>query len=361
MLYREELKNLKKVVPNKRVGEIAKEYGITDFIRMCFNENPLGPSPKALEAMKEALNGVNLYPEPNEKSLTTLLAAKLGIREGQLIFADGGEEIIKMLGTALINPGDEIIVNKPSFYAYEMSALIMGGITRKAPLDENFHVVFEDIMELVGPKTKIVCLCNPNNPCGTVIPFEVIERFAKELPEDVLLFVDEAYYDFAKRNPDYESAQKLLGLRKNIAFLRTFSKACGLAGMRLGYLVSNEELIEELFKVKYIFNVNKLAQVAGAAAIEDEDFINRTVDMAYASLAKLCELFEKKGLDYIKPNTNFVWVDIKKDVLPVCDELIKKGYIVANGLPWGFHTHLRISAGTMEQTEGLIKLLDELI
>lgn len=360
-MYRKELNNLKKVVPNKRVGELAKEFGITSFQRLCFNENPLGPSPKALEAIRQALDSVNFYPEPNEKTLTALLASKLGIKEGQIIFADGGEEIIKMLGTALISEGDEIIVNRPSFYAYEMSALIQGGITRKSDLDENFNVNYDGVMSLVGPRTKMVCLCNPNNPCGTVIPFEIIERFARELPEDVLLLVDEAYYDFAKENPNYDTALKLLGKRKNIAFLRTFSKACGLAGLRLGYLVGNEELIEQLFKVKYIFNVNKLAQVAGAAAIEDEDFIHKTVAMSYESLAKFCELFDEKGLKYIKPNTNFVWVDIKKDVLPVCDEIIKKGYIVANGLPWGFNTHLRISAGTPEQTDDLIAILRNLI
>lgn len=360
-MYRKELKNLKKVVPNKRVGELAKEFGIKDFNRLCFNENPLGPSPKAMEAMRQAIESANFYPEPNEKSLSTLLASKLGIKEGQVIFADGGEEIIKMLGTALISEGDEIIVNKPSFYAYEMSALIMGGVTKKSDLDENFNVVYEDVMSLVGPRTKIVCLCNPNNPCGTVIPFETIERFAKELPEHILLFVDEAYYDFAIKNPDYDTALKLLGMRKNIAFLRTFSKACGLAGLRLGYLVSNEELIEELFKIKYIFNVNKMAQVAGAAALEDEDFINKTVECSYASLEKFCALFDEKGLKYVKPNTNFVWVNIEKPALPLTDELIKKGFIVATGLPWGFDTYLRISAGTMEQTEKLIEYLKELL
>lgn len=361
MLYRKELQNLKKYLPNTKARDIAMEYGIKEYSRLCFNENALGSSPLAVEAITNGLYKLNNYPEANDATLIKDIAAKLSLNPSQIIVANGGEEVIKILASAVVGEGDEIIVNSPTFYAYETSANIMGGKALSSPLDDNYNINCDEMMSFVNRKTKMVCLCNPNNPVGNIIPFEIIERFARELPEEILLFVDEAYYEFAIRNPEYRSATELLSVRKNVAVLRTFSKAAGLAGLRVGYLISNPELISELSKLKFIFNVNYLAQLAASAALKDEDFINKTVDTAYASLAMMMKFFDERGLSYVKPSTNFIWVDTGKPASEVIDAMMKKGYLLMGGQRWGYENHIRISSANLQLTERFLKDLSEVL
>lgn len=361
MVFRKELASLKKYIPGKNIEEVKREYGLTEIIKLASNENPLGASPKAIEAIVAEASGINIYPDPSSRELSIELAKKLGVSKEQILMGNGGEEILRMLALALIAEGDEIVVNEPTFFAYEINANTMGGLALKSDYDENFDIDVDHMLSLVNEKTKMLAICNPNNPTGKAVPFDVIKRIVAETPEHVVVLLDEAYYEFAIAEPEYQDSIPLLNERKNLCILRTFSKVAGLAGTRIGYLISGEDFIAEMTKVKSVFNVNRLAQAAALGSMKDDEFIEKTVRVNRESLSIMMKAFDELGLKYAKPSTNFIWVDVKKDTRIVNEELLKKGIIVRPGFLWGYDTYLRVSTGTVEQTEKFVKALKEVL
>ena len=357
-LFRSELKSLNKYVPGKPIEEVKRDYNLTKVVKMASNENPIGPSSKAIEAIRKEAANIHIYPDGSALDLREKLANRLGVNADQIMFGNGGEEIIKMIAYAFIAKDDEVIFAKPSFELYDIAAYLMGGIAVKVPLTKDFEHDFQAFVEKVTAKTKIIFVCNPNNPTGNIMSQDKVIYLVENIPDDVVLVLDEAYFEYAKQNPNYPDGLDILYNRPNTIIIRTLSKVAGLAGLRIGYMISSKEIVGEMSKVKNVFNVNRIAQVAGFAALGDEEHIERTVALNYESLGMMKDYFIKKGFYYVPSNANFIWVNVNQDTRIVYEELLKEGVIIRPGFLWGFDEFLRVSSGTIEQTNTFINKLD---
>lgn len=302
--FRKELEKLKVYVPGKPIEEVMKEYGLTKIVKLASNENPLGPSPLAIEAIKKEALSVNIYPDGIADDLRIKLADYYGINKENLVIGNGGEQLLFLIAQALISEGDEAIMANPSFALYDISVSMMGGKVVSLPLDKEFKHDFKGFINAITDKTKIVYVCNPNNPTGNIMTKDEVEYLVSNIPEHVVLVLDEAYYEYAIRNAEYNDGLDILKKRPNTIILRTFSKVAGLAGLRVGYLISSPEIITEIMKIKGVFNSNKVAQKAAIASLDDADHIKNTVDLNYESLGKMQKFFEERNLYYVKTNTN---------------------------------------------------------
>lgn len=360
-IFRSEMATLKKYVPGKPVEEVAREYGITDIVKLASNENPLGPSPKAIAAIQAAACDVHIYPDGSATALTEKLAKKLGINPNQIMFGNGGEEIIKMLAYAMIDKEDEVIFAWPSFSLYDIATSVMGGKSVVFNMGVDFKHDFDAFIGAVNEKTKMIYVCNPNNPTGNIMTIAELDHLVANIPDHVVLVLDEAYFEFAQVNPDYPNGLDILAKRPNTVIIRTFSKVAGLAGLRVGYMISNEQLVAEMTKVRNVFNLNRIAQVAGIAALDDDDHIKKTVELNYISIGMMEAFFDEIGLDYTPSNANFVWVNTGFDSRIVNEELLKRGVIIRPGFLWGSDEHIRVSTGTFEQTQRFIDAFEDVL
>lgn len=362
-IFRKELEKLNAYVPGKPIEDVMREYGLTSVVKLASNENPLGPSPKAIAAVQAEAARINIYPDPAVRTLREKLAERYHVGFDQIMVGNGGESLIQLVAQSIIEPGDEVITADPSFSLYEISVSHMGGVVHVVPLlKDSFQYDLEAMLALVNEKTKIVYICNPNNPTGTILGQAALDEFADKLPEDVVLFLDEAYYEFASAvSQDYPNGLEILKRRPNTIVLRTFAKVAGIAGTRVGYIFSNPEMIAEIGKSTGVFSVNRLAQVAALAALEDTDHIKNSVALNQASLQAFKDFFNTKGLRYVEPGGNFIWVDVNVDTRELYVALQKEGVIVRPGFLWGWDSWLRISSGNMQDTEICIEALDKLL
>jgi len=275
------------------------------------------------------------------------------------VIGNGGEQLLFLIAQTFINEGDEAIMANPSFALYDITVSLMGGKVVSIPLTKDYKHDFKGFIDAITDKTKLVYVCNPNNPTGNIMTKSEIKYLVDNLRDDIILILDEAYYEYAIRNDEYNDGLNTLKNRPNTIILRTFSKVAGLAGLRVGYVISSEEIITEIMKIKGVFNSNKVAQKAAIASLDDQEHIKKTVDLNYESLGKMQEYFDKKGLYYVKTNTNFIFADMNMDSRIVFEELMKRGMIIRPGFLWGEDNFIRISSGTVEQTEKFLKALDE--
>ena len=359
-LFRNELSKLKPYVPGKPIEEVQREYGIDEVVKLASNENQLGPSPKAVEAIKKELNNINIYPDPGAMELRRELASKHGLEVENIVVGNGGEQILQMVAEAFINPGDELVTSSTTFTILGIGVEHMGGKNVTVSMD-NYKQDFKGYIEKINSNTKLIYVCNPNNPLGNIMTKDEVEYLVENVPDDVVIIFDEAYYDFAKVNPDYPETLEILKKRPNTIILRTFSKVTGIAGIRVGYVLTSKEIATEMSKIKGTFNVNRLAQAAAIGALRDEEHINKTVELNYKCLSMMEECFESLGLEYIKSNANFIFVNVKRDSKLVSQELLKRGIIIKAGHIWGWDTWLRVSTGTLEQIEKFIIVLKEVL
>ena len=359
-LYRKELASFKMYVPGKSIEEAKAEFGLKTVEKLASNENPLGPSPKAVAEIRKQVEMIHLYPDPTAAELREKLAGKLGVEAGQIVVANGGEQILQLIAQTFVNEGDEAIMADATFDVYASSVSYLGGIPVRVPLAAYRHDV-PGFLQKVTARTKLLYVCNPNNPTGNIISAEELRSLAEALPDRVVLVLDEAYYDYAKVNPDYPDSLALLAKRANTVILRTFSKVAGIAGVRIGYAVTSAEIAGQMGKIKPTFNVNRLAQAAALGAADDAEHIAKTVDLNYRSLGMMEEYFEKKGLEYIKSSTNFVFVNTGIDSRLVFQELMKRGVIIRPGFNWGFDNWIRVSSGTSGQTRIFLEKLEEIL
>lgn len=362
-IFRKELEKLNAYVPGKPIEDVMREYGLTRVVKLASNENPLGPSPKAVAAVQAEAARINIYPDPAVRVLREKLAAKHQVDFDQIMVGNGGESLIQLTAQSIISPGDEVITADPSFSLYEISVSHMGGTVHVVSLlADTFQYDLEAMLALVNEKTKIVYICNPNNPTGTILGKTALDEFVDKLPEHVVLFLDEAYFEFASAaSKDYPDGLEILKRRPNTIVLRTFSKVAGIAGTRLGYIFSNPTMIAEIGKSTGVFSINRLAQVAAAAAIEDDEHIEKSVALNKASLQVFKDFFDAKGLNYVEPGGNFIWVDVKTDTHQLYIDLQKEGVIIRPGFLWGWDSWLRISSGNMQDTEICIEALDKFL
>lgn len=358
--FRKELAGLRPYIPGKPIEEVQKEYGISEVIKLASNENQLGPSPKAVEAIRRELENINIYPDPGCMELRNKLAEKHGLEMENIVVGNGGEQLLQIIAQTFINAGDEVITSDTTFTILGIWVEYLGGKNVTVPLN-GYKQDFKGYIENINENTKLIYVCNPNNPLGNIMTKDEVNYLVENVPDNVVLIFDEAYYDFARVNPEYPETIDILKRRPNTIILRTFSKIAGIAGLRIGYALTSKDIAIEMSKVKGTFNVNRLAQAAALGALEDEEHISKTVELNYRSLLIMEKSFDELGLEYVKSNSNFIFVNIRKDSESVSKELLKRGIVVKTGTIWGWNSWLRVSTGTVEQTEKFISALKEVL
>jgi len=358
-LCRECILDLVPYVPGKPIAEVKRELGIDDIIKLASNENPLGPSPRAIGAMKAAAADVGLYPEGSCFELRQAVAEHLGVPTDTLIFGSGADEVIHYIGTAFLDAGDEIVQGQPSFSQYQAAATLMNCKTNLVPLKDWTHDL-EAMLAKVNERTKLFFITNPNNPTGTIVEAEQVEAVLDALPERCILVLDEAYYEYVD-DPSYTRAIEWVMQGRKVIVLRTFSKIYGLAGLRVGYGIAPASIISLLERVRLPFNVSSMAQAAAIASLSDPDQVTRTREQNRRSKEYFYTELAKMGVPYTPTQANFVWVDVGRDCRQVFAELMKRGVIVRTGDPFGCPTHIRVTTGTPEQSERFIATLGEVL
>lgn len=358
MLPRKSILNIKPYEPGKPIEEVKREMGLRDVIKMASNENPLGASPKALVAIKRHLPDINRYPDGGCFYLRQALSKRLKVTKEQLIFGNGSDELIILSLRAFINEDDEIIVATPTFLIYEIASRVQGAKIRRVPT-RYFKYDLKAMNEAITKNTKLIFIANPDNPNGTYVTRFELEAFLKDLAESVIVFIDEAYIDFVEEK-DYPNGLDYI-LKNNVIVTRSFSKSYGLAGLRIGYGVSNPEIIKCMEAVREPFNVNMLAQVAALAALKDKNFLLKTKKVVREGKRFLYAEFRKLGLRYVPSVTNFVLFEVGKDSGEICKRLLKKGVIVRDMKAWELDSFIRVTVGTEKENKRFIKELKRIV
>lgn len=327
-------------------------------VRLSANENPLGPSPRAVAAIQAEAARLHLYPDAGAPALAAAVAAALGVAPSQLLFGNGGDEILTLLARALLDPGDEVVVPEPSFEPYTTVARLAGARVVASPL-RDYRIDLDDVLARVGPRTRLVCLSSPHNPTGTVLARTAWERFCARCPDHVVVLLDEAYVDFIEAPAAAADGLGSLGRRPDaLVLLRTFSKIAGLAGLRVGYAVASPAVIGWLERVREPFNVGRLAQAGAAAAVGDTAHCEATRRLVWAERRALAAAFTARGLAHPPTEANFLLVRLGRPAAPVVAALRQEGILVRDGAAVGYPGHLRISVGTPEQNARLLAALD---
>jgi len=348
------IKNLVPYPPGKPLEELEREYGITGSIKMASNENSLGPSPKAVQAIAGALANLHRYPDGSCYYLAQALSAKLGVSPEQIVFGNGSDEIIVLLAAALVMPGDEVISSNPSFLVYPKAAQAQGGVNRVVPLAADMRHDLKAILDRINDRTRLIFLDNPNNPTGTIFSKAEFEAFLSQVPDHVVTVLDEAYVDFVDQDKRIDVRDYLNG-SKPVVGLRTFSKAYGLAGLRVGFGLMPREIADCLHRVRGPFNVNSLAQVGAIAALDDEEHYQKTLSMTKEGIAWLSARLAALRVTPLPTQTNFFLVDLKQDGKAFYQAMLKRGVIVRPMTAYGLPSYIRITVGTSAENERLLQ------
>ena len=344
-------------VPGKPIETLEREYGIAGSIKLASNENPLGPSPRALEAIATAIRNLNRYPDGAGFRLLDGLASHLRVNPRQIVIGNGSDDILGMLARALLQPGDEVIVPTPSFLMYTIVTQSAGAVPVSIPLKQ-MRVDLDEVLNRCNEKTRLVFICNPNNPTGTTVSRREFNAFLGKVPGHIAVVVDEAYVEFA-RDPDLAGGIIHLDNEEPpVVTLRTFSKVYGLAGLRVGYGIMPAALAELLNRVRMPFNVNSLAQTAAAAALDDVEFIEKSVKLVHGGLDYLYHELDRRGIGYFPSQANFFLIDVRKDANLVFEGLLQQGVIVRSMSTYGYPQYIRVNVGLPEENERFLKALD---
>jgi len=343
--------------PGKPIDELERELGISDVVKLASNENPLGPSPRAIEAVQRALANVHRYPDGASFALRSKLVEKLGVAPEQLVFGCGADELLELVAKSFLGPGDEAVFAWPSFAMYPIVTKGMGATPVPVPLDADLVHDLDAMAAAITERTRVVMVCNPNNPTGTSVGAAAFDRFAASLPDDVVLLIDEAYVDFARR-ADFPDALGWVARRPGTVTVRTFSKIAGLAGLRVGYAVADRELAGYLERARHPFNVNLLAEAAAVAAIDDHEHLDRTVRQNTEGLGYLRRELGALGIETWPSEANFV---LAKPGPGTYERLLREGVIVRPLVGFGMPDHVRITVGRPEENERLVKALRRLV
>jgi histidinol-phosphate aminotransferase len=359
-LVPEHIETLKPYVPGKPIEETEREYGITGVIKLASNENPLGPSPLAVQAIEAAARHVNLYPDGASFYLVRRLADFLNVDPDQVFVASGSNEIIELLIRTFIQGDDEALLCQGSFLMYKVSLQSHGRRFTEVPMREGLRYDLEAMAAALTPRTRMVFLANPDNPTGTAFSKAELERFLEKVPAETFVVLDEAYFEYV-RWKEYPNGLDYVSRRPNVVVLRTFSKIYGLAGLRLGYGVMHPEVAAYLNRTRMPFNVSSLAQAAGAAALDDVEHLRTTRDTAWRGLEYLARELRALRCTVPESHANFVFVDLGRPAGPVFEELLRRGVITRPIPGYGFPNALRISVGLSSQCERLVAAMKEIL
>jgi histidinol-phosphate aminotransferase len=332
--------------PGKPVEELARDLGLREeeIIKLASNENPLGPSKKALEAMRRTLERSHFYPDGGGYELRGAIAEWLGVARENIVLGNGSNEIIEFIGHAFLGAGDEVVVARHSFAVYKLMAQLFGADTVEVP-DPDFTADLDAMLAAITPKTRAVFIANPNNPTGTMVGQESIDRFMARVPDHVLVVFDEAYHEFLDAAPD---VLPYVRQGRNVVVMRTFSKIMGLANLRIGYGITTPELAAVLQRTRQPFNANGIAQAGALAGLLDEEHMRKTRELTHEGRAYLEKEFSSMELEYVPSVANFVLVNVG-DGNAIFQAMLQKGIILRAMASYGLPAWIRISVGTMEQ------------
>lgn len=357
-IVKKQIINLPVYETGKPIEYVAREFGLDPdgILKMASNENPLGPSPKAVEAVSKHLNGLNYYPDGGSYDLRMKLSQKWGLKPSQFAIGNGSNELLEFVAQCFVGEGDETVFGAQSFIVYKLATIFCGGKCVSVPMP-NLKYDLDMLRDAVTEKTKIVFMTNPNNPTGCVVKQDEVVNFVKSLPENVVFCYDEAYTEF---QDDEVDLRPLISEGRNVICLRTFSKIYGLAGLRCGYSYSSEELAGYINRIREPFNVNTLAQVGALAALDDAEFVNESRRVNNLGRKQFEKAFGELGLEYFSEGGNFVMVKVE-DASGKFVQMQKRGVIVRPNVGYGLPDWLRITIGKPEQNERCIEELKKLL
>lgn len=352
-------------IPGKPISELERELGIQNIVKLASNENPLGPSPKALAAASDALVDMHLYPDGGGYELKTALGAKLGVEPDQITLGNGSNDVLELVARTFLSPEVSAVFSQHAFAVYPIVTQAVGARSIVAPAHDGskgsrYGHHLEAMAEAVVADTRVVFIANPNNPTGTWVSRTELEAFLNRIPENVLVVVDEAYQEYVNE-PDFPNALDSLGSWPNLVVTRTFSKAYGLAGLRVGYAVSSAPIADLLNRVRQPFNVNSPALAAARAALDDIDHIEKTVRLNNDGLQGLTQALQQRGFEIIPSVGNFLTFDLGQPAMQVYEALLRQGVIVRPIANYGLPNHLRITIGTGAQNQTFIDALDRVL
>ncbi len=359
-LVRKEVRLLKPYNPGQSISDIKLKYGLEEVFNLSTNESVIGPSAVVQKALKIELANINQYPDGSSFLLRRALSEKYNIDSDMVIITNGGDELLYLLGSCFIAPDDEIIIGEYGFSTYEIVGSLYGAKIIKVPLREGFLDLTKMVAQVTA-KTKLIFLCNPHNPDGTIFTQEGFNDFLRKLPANIIIVLDEAYADFVE-NPKYPDSIRMIKENNHyIISLRTFSKIGGIAGLRIGFGITSREFINCLRKVQPPYSVNRLAQIAARAFLSDDNYQKNLLQNNKKGKKYLYQQLNMLNLFYYPTESNFIFVDLQKDSDLMCTELIKRGIIVRSGKVWGKNTWVRITIGTPAQNRQLIRALEKIL
>ncbi|HSP01341.1 MAG TPA: histidinol-phosphate transaminase [Thioalkalivibrio sp.] len=359
------VQNLTPYQPGKPIDELERELGIRESIKLASNENPLGPSPKALEAARAALPGIALYPDGNGFALKHRLGELLGVAPARITLGNGSNEILELVARAYLAPGRNAVFSAHAFAVYPIVVQSVGAESRVAAANGPDHAMpyghdLDAMAALINGDTRVVFVANPNNPTGTWLDEQAVHAFLKRVPTETLVVMDEAYFEYVQTE-GYPDATRWLQEFPNLLVTRTFSKIHGLAGLRIGYAVSGEAVADMLNRVRQPFNTNLLAQAAALAALDDTDHVRESVRINGEGLQQLVAACEQRGLGFIPSVGNFLSIDTGRDAGPVYQALLREGVIVRPIAGYGLPRYLRVTVGREHENRRFIEALDRVL
>ncbi|MCM8791890.1 MAG: histidinol-phosphate transaminase [Candidatus Omnitrophica bacterium] len=357
-IINENIRRIIPYIPGKPIEEVRRQSNVKNIIKLASNENPLGPSPKVLQAIRRSLSEIHRYPDSSSFYLKRKLSQVLKIKPTNIILGNGSDELIDIIIKTFVKEDENIVISEATFLEYKIIANINNRKVIPVPL-KNFRYDLTAIKKAINYRTKLIFIANPNNPTGTYVNKKELDDFIRGLPKRVILVLDEAYDLFVDVD-DFPYSLNYIH-NKNIIILKTFSKAYALAGLRLGYAIAAEEFVSYLEKARQPFNVNSLAQVGGLAALEDREFLKKTRKTVLEGKRYLYQALDNLGIKYIPSVANFIMVDVKKDSFEIFKKMLKYGVIVRDLRQYNLNNFIRVTIGKKEENKKFIEVFKRII
>ncbi|RDU36350.1 histidinol-phosphate transaminase [Neobacillus piezotolerans] len=356
MRWKKQLLTLTPYQPGKSIDSVKKQYGLETIVKLASNENPFGCSDKVLERIKNYSESLALYPDGRAGELRETLANMLGIPNDRLIFGNGSDELIRIISRALLYPGANTVMASPTFPQYRHNAVLEGAEVREVELVDGKHDL-QGMLDAVDENTNVIWICSPNNPTGTYIPDEELQSFLEQVPGNILVVIDEAYYEYVTA-ADFHDSLSITDKFPNVIALRTFSKIYGLASLRVGYGIADPSIIKVLEPAREPFNANSFGQQAAKAALSDQEFVARCREINRKGLEMFYQFCETHGLPYYQSQGNFILINFRMDANKVFQSMLERGFIVRSGALLGFPQCVRVTVGSESQVAALLKELE---
>lgn len=360
------VQSLNPYLPGKPIEELERELGVTNTLKLASNENTMGPSPLAIAAMQKAIQEVDLYPDGNGFALKQKISGKFKVDLDQITLGNGSNDVLDMVARTFLCEGREAIFSEYAFAVYPISTQAVGATARVAKAldaehDENpYGHDLKAMKALINDNTSVIFIANPNNPTGTWLKSDELKQFLNDVPKNIIVVVDEAYFEYVEAS-EYPNTMTWLDEFPNLIVTRTFAKAYGLAGLRVGYAVSHPHVADLLNRVRHPFNVNTVSINAAAAALDDEEHLQKCVEMNTKGIKFWRAACQYRGLDYIPSVGNFITVDFEQDAMPIYEALLREAVIVRPIANYGLPNHLRISISTPEDNQRCLDALDKVL